>query len=963
MEYCDGGSTADIYQDLEHHLAEDAIVLVCRETLKGLAYLHSVGFMHRDIKGANIMVKRDGSVKLIDFGVSGKVSAASPTRRTFIGTPYWMAPEVIANKTSATPYDCRADVWSLGITLIELAQADPPLADINPMKALFQIPYRNPPTLARPDKWSPEFNDFVAKCLVKRPQARWTVDQLLHHPWLDACQSPRVLVDLVERYLVAKALRDAEDAEQPMEEQTEEERQAAALLETVENSRNLVRAPETLSPLPTLSLSPSPSPSPSPPPPPPPQMPLPPLFQLTMPPPPPILPPMPQQQQQQPQHSFTTGVVGTPPAMRMPTMSTPSATPLIGRRGMSGTMHAPAPSPPPPPTSHDAARPKAAAAATTGTARPRTVHHGTARRTAEIKQNITRQLLRKQVAEIKAMTKQQQKELDLLAARQGEQKGKLVRMYNERLAADQKKRGREDEQANKRATTERENETKRHRAELDTLTKRQQTAQKAWHRERAADEKTQQKDFEEQAAQRAREFKEHEKGREKDDKAEREKKVREHKKQERKKLHAQEETYLQTVFRQKLEMERLGGEHAQHHRQLDETQDLKEQQRRAHFAAEYDVLQAAHARQQEMLQAEHALRTEELQRTHECEVEAMKQTQEVMLEQLQKRFALENEQLKRQQVLEQRDAAKELRATQKKRLDEFNDRLRGELKNAADKKHAKQEQKGQKEQFVRGLHEEEESSSSAMHKRMAEEDESLRHTHQDQMRAITEAQSAELQDLLAAHQDAMRQHNEAFRVRTEELCLRQCRELAALLRDEQRELTDGTRAHIDARAQARADMHAKEREQLAALGRDLRDLNEHQQQAAKADMDERHHMQLELCDKDKKHTTDRAAVVCAQEADHGWLETQLDTMSQRVDAVCRERQARLDEQQAQQLHDDADAAQQLAARLNSALQAEHARVAALIIDKLHAHSLADTTVDIPPFVPLQLTSLSGPSHM
>jgi len=277
MELCDGGSAADIYQDTEHHLAEDEIQLICRESLKGLAYLHSVGFIHRDIKGANIMVKRDGAVKLIDFGVSGKVSPSSPTRRTFIGTPYWMAPEVIENKISPSPYDVKADVWSMGITLIELAQADPPLSDIHPMKALFQIPYRNPPTLAKPDKWSADFSDFLAKCLVKKPKDRWSVDQLLAHPWLSTCKSSQVLVDLVDKYLVAKAIRDAEDQQQPMEEATEEERQAAALLQKVEQSKNLVsmqqfaEVPPPAPPeLPQVIISP-PAGGESPPPPPPPE--------------------------------------------------------------------------------------------------------------------------------------------------------------------------------------------------------------------------------------------------------------------------------------------------------------------------------------------------------------------------------------------------------------------------------------------------------------------------------------------------------------------------------------------------------------------------------------------------------------------------------------------------------------------------------------------------------------------
>ena len=103
MEYCDGGSTCDFYSTLEQGLEEDAIKLVCRDTLKGLQYMHSVGFIHRDIKGANILVKCDGTVKICDFGVSGEVSIAHPYRRTFIGTPYWMAPEVIENKMSPSP--------------------------------------------------------------------------------------------------------------------------------------------------------------------------------------------------------------------------------------------------------------------------------------------------------------------------------------------------------------------------------------------------------------------------------------------------------------------------------------------------------------------------------------------------------------------------------------------------------------------------------------------------------------------------------------------------------------------------------------------------------------------------------------------------------------------------------------------------------------------------------------------
>ena len=185
--------------ELDEALAEDEIRLVCRDALKGLQHMHRMGFLHRDIKGANIMVKRDGSVKLIDFGVSGRVSAAAPTRQTFIGTPYWMAPEVIENKVAQSPYDGSCDVWSLGITLLELAEKGPPLAELHPMKALLQIPYREPPALREPARWSADFCDFVARTLVKRPHDRWPVDRLLRHPWLAHCPDRAVLAALACR--------------------------------------------------------------------------------------------------------------------------------------------------------------------------------------------------------------------------------------------------------------------------------------------------------------------------------------------------------------------------------------------------------------------------------------------------------------------------------------------------------------------------------------------------------------------------------------------------------------------------------------------------------------------------------------------------------------------------------------------------------------------------------------------
>jgi serine/threonine protein kinase len=179
MEYCGGGSVADFGQVWDIDLTEDQIALICRETLKGLVYLHSVGIIHRDIKGANILLTEAGDIKLVDFGVSAILNAQGERRNTLIGTPYWMAPEIITNRNGKSPYDDRVDIWSLGITLIELAEREPPLSEVHPMRALMQIPIRDPPKLANVAKWSKNFHDFVRTCLNKDPKKRKSATELL----------------------------------------------------------------------------------------------------------------------------------------------------------------------------------------------------------------------------------------------------------------------------------------------------------------------------------------------------------------------------------------------------------------------------------------------------------------------------------------------------------------------------------------------------------------------------------------------------------------------------------------------------------------------------------------------------------------------------------------------------------------------------------------------------------------
>lgn len=174
------GSVADLidYQQLD----ERVIAYLLHETLCALAYLHGEHRVHRDVKAANILVSDAGAVKLTDFGVTGQLTNTYEFRRkTFVGTPYWMAPEVIANSEGAG-YTETADVWSVGITAIEMAKGRPPNADTHPMRVLFRIPKEPPPVLE--GAYSREFKDFVATCLQKEPKLRPSVRELLHHPFL-----------------------------------------------------------------------------------------------------------------------------------------------------------------------------------------------------------------------------------------------------------------------------------------------------------------------------------------------------------------------------------------------------------------------------------------------------------------------------------------------------------------------------------------------------------------------------------------------------------------------------------------------------------------------------------------------------------------------------------------------------------------------------------------------------------
>ncbi|XP_054978997.1 nik-related protein kinase [Sorex araneus] len=202
MELCAAGSVTDVVRMTRNQsLKEDWIAYICREILQGLAHLHAHRVIHRDIKGQNVLLTHNAEVKLVDFGVSAQVSRTNGRRNSFIGTPYWMAPEVIdCDEDPRRSYDYRSDVWSVGITAIEMAEGAPPLCNLQPLEALFVILRESAPKV-KSSGWSRKFHNFMEKCMIKNFLFRPTSANMLRHPFVQNIKNEGHVVESLKKHL------------------------------------------------------------------------------------------------------------------------------------------------------------------------------------------------------------------------------------------------------------------------------------------------------------------------------------------------------------------------------------------------------------------------------------------------------------------------------------------------------------------------------------------------------------------------------------------------------------------------------------------------------------------------------------------------------------------------------------------------------------------------------------------
>ncbi|KAH3760961.1 STE/STE20 protein kinase [Pelomyxa schiedti] len=771
LELCEGPSATDFV--IEHILqfSESIIALITRETLLGLNYLHRLGFIHRDIKGANILLTRQGGVKLVDFGICSHISEKTPSRTTFIGTPYWMAPEVIANRLRHSPYTTKADVWSLGITLFELSEGAPPLAQHHPMKALLMIPYRDPPKFANPSQWSSHFNNFLSRCVVREPAGRASVDELLKHPFVcENVATSDVLAALISRFIdeMAKKEQKGETEVDLNEAEQEEDTSVITSQQGKKGAQPQVQPALT----PQLAQNPAP-PSVSPP---------------SLSPSPPsiiVLPSLP---------------LDIPPPPSNPAPLPPTAAPSSASKNVSSTVpSSPTPlanSPAPPPGSlSPAPRDPASSLEShpTSTAqyrRPSNVYKTVEKRVASIKEQINRKLVKQQLVQIKQLQKEQHSELDSLSSRQAAEKTRLQKFYEDKIQREQRRRQQEVEQFKRRVQSETDMEEKRFKAEADALQRQLVGNLRTTQKEQANVVKQKERELLAQFSAEEKTFKDNQRKKDKSRGNKEYNKCLEvfNKLEALMFTHHVEEAVFD--FQKQQELERLRYEQ----KAMIEIQGKLDQQKSdqlwLHLKSEQQDLVQEHALSLDTLTESNSLLLESLVKKQTQDQEYLEQTQQLIVSQLMATQALERDQTNKRQEFEAKEIQKDLRLRIKKMTMQFNSTIAAEEKSKRNmdslaRKQWKKELAQRKEDHTNAC-ERQQASVLEEHKRSVEEEDLFIANNQRELMAhICEMQRKELQDLIQTHSAAKMKMEEDHRIAREEMIVAHCRKLRFLLKAQQ----------------------------------------------------------------------------------------------------------------------------------------------------------------------------------
>eukprot|EP01114_Cavostelium_apophysatum_P003871 TRINITY_DN1400_c0_g1_i4.p1 TRINITY_DN1400_c0_g1~~TRINITY_DN1400_c0_g1_i4.p1 ORF type:complete len:1584 (-),score=580.27 TRINITY_DN1400_c0_g1_i4:69-4820(-) len=443
MELCSGGSLLAIYEDFPKHVvpcSEAQIAFAIRESLKGIAYLHQMNIIHRDLKAANILITDKGEIKLADFGVSAQLTKERPHRLTLIGTPYWMAPEIIT-MDSSTPYKEKVDIWSLGITAIELAEKNPPLVDLAPMRALCLIPFEPPPELKEPHKWSEVFRDFVRECLKKVPDERKSAVELLQHPFITSCNDANAnLMKLIE---------DHKSAELANEEHTQN------MVKKWEDFLGQVNSKSTI-------------------------------------------------YEDDQAGAFNTAQIKTRASNGYSDLSGSTSTSTSSYFGLSGSASDGSGAMSSPEQGTLSRLPKKATIIDPATKRPTTIAVDELERENENKKQLARQIVRRQLKEIRNIQQVQQKIMEQLEAKHNNAMDNLQRNYQAKLKQRERQRQDIEGQLQRQNQIERESLNKEHTSQTKVLQKEILNEEKTWRKEFEAKQKQEYKEFKDTEKQRSK---------------------------------------------------------------------------------------------------------------------------------------------------------------------------------------------------------------------------------------------------------------------------------------------------------------------------------------------------------------------------------------------------------------------------------------------------------------------------